>query len=93
MAVKWYRSLIEPSGDPRGEIKVAKAEPGEVFQFDYDRPGFGAQPLIDNGIIEELKGDPTNEDLARVAKRLGHAGVESMKKEELLALLDSHWEV
>lgn len=93
MAAKWYRSLIEPSGDPNGEILVGGAMPGEVFRFDYDRPGFHEKPLIEHGVIEALDKEPTNEQLAQVAKRLGHGGVETMKKEELFALLEDHWEV
>jgi len=93
MAAKWYRSLIERSGDENGEILVGGAYPGEVFLYDYDRPGFDDKVLIENGVIEELKGDPTNEQLQAIAKRDGHAGVESMKKEELLTLLEDRWEV
>ena len=89
---KWYRSLIEPSGDPRGEVKVGGAMPGEVFMFDYDRPGFHESVLIREGVIEALTTEPTKEELSVVARRHGIAGGESMKKEELLALLDDHWE-
>ena len=98
MALKWYRSLIEPSGDEHGDILVGAngnfpgAHPGEVFRFDYDRPGLHVSHLIDNGVIEELAQEPTKEDLAVVARRYGIAGGESMKKEELIAALDTIWE-
>lgn len=52
MAKKRYRSLVEPSGDPRGEILVAGAAPGEEFEFDYDQPGYDEKALLDAGIIE-----------------------------------------
>lgn len=95
---KWYRSLIKPSGDEHGDILVGAsarydgAHPGEVFMYDYDRPGFHAHHLIDNGVIEELTTEPTKDELSVVARRLGHAGTESMKKEEVIALLDQYWE-
>lgn len=95
---KWYRSLIKPSGDEHGDILVGAssiydgAYPGEVFMFDYDRPGYHAQFLIDNGVIEEMAQEPTKDELSALARRLGHAGTESMKKEEVLALLDQYWE-
>ena len=52
MAKKRYRSLVEATGDPRGEILVAGAAPGEEFEFDYDQPGYSEKHLIDSGIIE-----------------------------------------
>jgi hypothetical protein len=92
MARKWYRSLIEPSGDEHGDILVGGAYPGEVFMYDYDRPGYSAQHLIDNGVIEELAQEPTKDELAGLARRFGVAGGESMKKEDLIIALDPYWE-
>lgn len=91
MAHKWYRSLVEPSGDPRGEILVGGAYPGEVFSFDYDRPGFHVKPLLEGGVIEEVN-DPTKDELAAVAKRHGFADVEKLTKDELKAALAAVWE-
>ena len=90
MAAKWYRSKIEPSPDGRN-ILVGGAHPGEVFSFDYDRPGFNAQGLIDQGVIEEIN-EPTKADLADVAHRKGHADVQGKTKEELVKLLEDSWE-
>jgi hypothetical protein len=91
MAAKWYRSLVEPTGDPRGEILIGGAHPGEVFQFDYDRPGYNAEVLLETGGIEEIA-EPTKEQLAAVAKRKGHADVQKHTKEELVKLLEDSWE-
>lgn len=93
MAVKWYRSLVASTGDPTKEILVGGAFPGEVFKFDYDQPGFHEWPLVENGIIEAVDGDPTKEELLVVARRHQVPGAESMKKEELEQALDSYWEV
>lgn len=62
MAKKRYRSLVEKTGDPRGEILVAGAGPGEEFEFDFDQPGYDEKALVDSGIIElvdksKAKGD------------------------------------
>lgn len=65
MAKKWYRSLVEATGDPRGEVLVGGAGPGELFEFDYDQDGFNAQMLIDAGIIEEV--DPPKKKAADAA--------------------------
>lgn len=64
MAKKWYRNKLEPSGDPRGEILVGGAGPGELFEFDYDQPGYDVQSLLDGGVIEEASA-PSKSDKAK----------------------------
>lgn len=91
MAAKWYRNLSEPTGDPRGEIKIGGSMPGEVFSYDYDRPGFDDKVLLEGGAIEEIT-EPTKEELSAVAKRKGHADTQKLTKEELTKLLENSWE-
>lgn len=92
MAKKWYRNLTEPSGDPRGDVRIGVdgsspgAGPGEVFVFDYDRPGFNAQVLLDGGAIAEV--DPSKEDLVAAAERAGVADAQKMTKDDLKATLE-----
>lgn len=62
MAVKRYRNKLEidPSYDVDKQIRVGVDEaagftgggPGDEFDFDFDRPGFHEQPLLDAGVIE-----------------------------------------
>lgn len=82
----WYRNLTVPDGDPRGVVTIAGSHPGEVFSFDYDRPGYNVAPLIAAGMIEPIQA-PTKDELVMVAKRLGLAGADKMTKEQLEAAL------
>lgn len=91
MAAKWYRNLTEPTGDPRGEIRIGGSLPGEVFQFDYDRPGFDEQVLVESGGIEVIS-EPTKDELSKVAHRKGFADVQKLTKDELVKLLENSWE-
>lgn len=88
MAKKWYRSLVESTGDPRGEVLVGGAAPGEVFTYDYARRGYNERVLIENGVIEEIP-DPSKEDLVLVAERLGIAEASKKTKDELKAAIEA----
>lgn len=88
MARKWYRSLVERTGDPRGEVRVGGADPGEVFSFDYDRPGYDVRALLEGGVIEEVN-EPTKDELAAVAQRKGIPDASKLTKDELKAALEA----
>lgn len=61
MAVKRYRNIMEYDNtvDVTAQVRIGVDEaagyvgggPGEEFEFDYDRPGFSEQFLIDAGAI------------------------------------------
>ena len=80
MAAKKYRNL--------SELVVAGSQPGEEFEFDYDQPGFNAQLLIDNGLIEALD-EPKKEELVALAQERGVEGAARMTKDELKAAIDA----
>ena len=44
MAKKRYKNI--------SQLVVADAKPGEVFEFDYDQPGYDGKALLDAGIIK-----------------------------------------
>lgn len=75
MAVKRYRNLLpfDPTSERQTLIGVDEAAgfsgggPGEVFEFDYDRPGYDGQALIDAGLIESVD-KPTKEELNAIAE-------------------------
>lgn len=86
MAKKWYRNKLEASGDPRGEILIGGAGPGEAFEFDYDQPGYNVQALLDQGAIEEIS-EPNKAELVERAEAAGIEGAAKMSKDELVAAL------
>ena len=62
MAVRRYRNTLkyDDAADVTAQTRIGVDEsagfagggPGEEFDFDYDRPGYSAQALIDVGAIE-----------------------------------------
>lgn len=45
MAKKRYKNMSP-------DLVVAGAQPGEVFEFDYDQPGYDGKALLDAGLIK-----------------------------------------
>lgn len=64
MAVKRYRNLAPFDEQAEHQVRIGVDEtaglvgggPGEEFEFDFDRPGYDEQSLIDGGLIEVVKG-------------------------------------